>query len=559
MSVGEKLAAPRNLHIAVNAQRSGQRAAAPRAERWASAATLTLSVLAVALRFFFWYYTRRTWEDALITVQHAENAALGLGLTHVPGGPRIHGFTSPLSVLIPLLGEWVHHGFGLPLLKFVSAICGGITVWLAMRICQRLGAAFPITLLVGGYLAIEHQQLLFGMAGMETQIAVTVLLLSIYSLFDFRPILIGVSLALCMLARPDFCFWTLLVAGLVGWRCRKKHDWGALETVAVALLLIYGPWIVFTTWYYGNPIPNTILAKAWGFGSWYASLSPSAFVLKLWERTRFIFAILSPAYGGNGTGYAFFSFDPRGTISVVVLMFAAAGTVVAWRTRSIPGLAIAGFVVVYSAYYLFLVSVVALWYCIPLAAIAIMAAGLGVNAMLHACFRGRWRAIAGYAVALAYLASLAAIMPQTFRGERDVQRFVEEGVRKEVGLYLASVMGPKQTVGCEPLGYIGYYSRHVVYAYPGMCNREVVRFVHQHPKQRNLIDMLAYFRPDYIALRPMEYRRGLRTGNYWLTTEYQKAAIFRTPEQERLQLLFPNDNLDTEFYVLKRTSAGGEP
>ena len=78
--------------------------------------------------------------------------------------------------------------------------------------------------------------------------------------------------------------------------------------------------------------------------------------------------------------------------------------------------------------------------------------------------------MAGYAVAAAYLASLAAIVPATFRGEKNVQAFVEDGVRKKIGLYLAGVMRPEQSIGCEPLGYIGYYSRHVMYAHPGMCN-----------------------------------------------------------------------------------------
>src|SRR5271166_2321317 len=169
---------------AVDSRPEANQDVAARQPRWAWAAMLALSITAVVIRLFFWFYTQRTWEDALITVQHAENAARGLGLTHAPGGPHVHGFTSALSVLIPLLGEIVHRGFGLPLLKFVSAICGGIAVFLGMRVCQRLGIVFPISLLVGGYLTIEHQQILFGMAGMETQIAVTVVLLSIYSLFD---------------------------------------------------------------------------------------------------------------------------------------------------------------------------------------------------------------------------------------------------------------------------------------------------------------------------------------------------------------------------------------
>ena len=42
-----------------------------------------IDVLAVLVRLFYWGYTGRTWEDALITVLHSENAASGLGLTHL--------------------------------------------------------------------------------------------------------------------------------------------------------------------------------------------------------------------------------------------------------------------------------------------------------------------------------------------------------------------------------------------------------------------------------------------------------------------------------------------
>ena len=323
-----------------------------------------------------------------------------------------------------------------------------------------------------------------------------------------------------------------------------------------ALLIICGPWVAFTTWYYGGPLPHTILAKAWGFGDhWYAGLSAFGIASKLWSRLLYIFAILGPAYGGNGTGYAYFSFDPHGTISCVVLLFAVIGALAALRSKSLPAVAIAGFFLAYSAYYLFLVGVIALWYCIPLAAIAVLTAAIGLNAILAILFTGHARAVVGYALAAAYLAALVAVMPATFTGERNVQRFVEDGVRKQVGLYIAGATRPDQTVGCEPLGYIGYYSRRVMIAYPGMCNRDVVRFVHQHPQRRNLIDMLDYFRPDYIALRPLEYRIALRRGNTWIVSDYERVADFRVPDEQRAQLLFPEGNLDTEFYVFKRISA----
>ena len=129
--------------LAVKSTRKASQTAAAPQPRWAWAAMLALPLIAIAVRLFFWFYTQRTWEDALITVQHAENAVRGLGLNHDPIGPPVHGFTSALSVLVPLLGEVIHRGFGLPLLKLVSAICGGISVWLGCESASVWGCRFP--------------------------------------------------------------------------------------------------------------------------------------------------------------------------------------------------------------------------------------------------------------------------------------------------------------------------------------------------------------------------------------------------------------------------------
>ena len=85
-------------------------------------AGLALAGLAMLLRIVFWAVANRYWEDAFITCLHSENFASGLGLTHVrPGEPPLHGFTSPLSVLVPLVGDMIRVGFGLEFIKLVPS------------------------------------------------------------------------------------------------------------------------------------------------------------------------------------------------------------------------------------------------------------------------------------------------------------------------------------------------------------------------------------------------------------------------------------------------------
>ncbi|MCU0709771.1 MAG: hypothetical protein MUF23_15925, partial [Pirellula sp.] len=90
----------------------------------------TFIAVAVSVRIGFWIATERVWEDALITIRHAENAARGLGLTHHPlqGPPPVHGFTSPISVLIPLAAELVQPGSALNVLRIVSLIAAALTI-----------------------------------------------------------------------------------------------------------------------------------------------------------------------------------------------------------------------------------------------------------------------------------------------------------------------------------------------------------------------------------------------------------------------------------------------
>jgi len=525
-----------------------------------------LCVSAVLVRLFFWWYTGRTWEDALITLQHAENAARGYGLTHFAGGPRVHGFTSPVSVLIPLVGELARPGSGLAVLKCASAIAGAISVFLGIRIAEKLRLAKPVVLLVGGYLAFEHQQILFGMAGMETQVVVAILLFSFYTLFDLKPVPVGIGLGLCMLGRPDFVLWVALVVALLLW-----HDWGerSFRGLAAALgmcLAVYGPWLTFTTWYYGSPIPNTILAKAYGYGhTWiyaslmimihlgvnYVPLAMQGVLLTVFQRVPgFLFGGLAPSYAGNGTGFEFYALSLP--VCLIMLCFLIPCVWTVWRKKNVVATGILGFVVVFSMYYMFLMNFVFGWYTVPLAAATILAIAIGLDTTLRFLREERTRRIVGYAIAASYLAGIVVVLPTSFRGDRLVQKYVEDGLRKPIGLYLASIMGPQQSVGCESLGYFGYYSRRLVYDYPGLANARVTRFMRENKTKRSLIGMLDHFRPDYLVLRPQEYHFELEHGNAWLEKDYGVIADYRVSDDQARQILFADHNTDLEFLLLRR-------
>ena len=315
---------------------------------------------------------------------------------------------------------------------------------------------------------------------------------------------------------------------------------------------MYGPWLGFTTWYYGSPVPNTILAKAYGYdNAWYRGISPLRLPLIALSRLRAgIFSSLGPAFGGNGFGFQLFA--DRGVIACLVLLLVIPGCLRAWRRQDLASLGIGGFVIVYSLYYVFAMVNVFGWYVVPLTAAAILVCAAGADLLLRTAFLAPYLKLGSRGLTVAFPSLHAILLPVSFRADRNIQQFVDTGNRKVIGEYLAGIMTPYQTVGCEPLGYVGYYSRRIVFDFPGLCNRKVTQFVREHRQNCNLLDMLKALRPDYLVLRPGEIEAAAAGGDGWLRRDYEVVREFRVPEARVRQLLFPESNVDLAFAVLRR-------
>lgn len=516
-----------------------------------------LALAAVAIRLFFWWYTRRVWEDALITVLHAENVVRGIGMTHYRTGQApLHGFTSPLSVLVPLLGDLLRLGFGIEFLKLVGALSGGLAVCYALGLAIHPVARLPLPMavLAMGYLAFEHHQILWGMSGMETQLVVAVLLMSFYYLAARKPLRLGIALGLCMLARPDFAMWTAIAGIYILIKDRR-----AFPGVVAAALAVYLPWILFTTWYYGSPFPNTMFAKGLGYFAWWRDPNLTFIDIKrnLWDRIsgtylpNTIFQPLGPSFAGHGTGFRAVVND-KGLVADAMVAFALAGTLGAFVRRQWVLFPIAFFVFVYSLYYVFLVPYVFGWYVIPFVGATVLLSAQGIAWVSAALRSPRWRAGTLGIVCTLYLGWVIGLLPLTFRTEKQIQEKVENRVRKQIGLYLHHVMGQDETIGCEPLGYVGYYSQRSVYDWPGLANREVVRYSIEHPEGRSMNDMFEHFRPDYLVLRFYEYNylKGHKGG--WIDKDYEVVKRFDVDPEETRGILLIHTNPDTHYVVLKK-------
>jgi len=514
-----------------------------------------IALAAMLIRIVFWCYTQRYWEDALITCLHAENMASGFGLTHVrPGEPPLHGFTSPLSVLVPLIGDLMRVGFGVEFLKLVSIPASALTVLflLGIAIHPRVRLSTPLAIIAMGFAAVEHHQILWGMAGMETQLAVLILIMSVYYTMTLDTVPLGISLGLCMLVRPDYAFWTI-ISGVYVLFNRPK----AFLPVTGIALAVYLPWILFTVLYYGSPIPNTVLAKGLGYTKWYQKVPElSFFAIKrhTWlMMAEQLHVHLGPMFAGHGASvHLFFTKGAESPIANFMFGFSVIGALVVFFKRQWVLWPLVAVVVVYSLYYVYVVPVVFGWYKMPYILTLLLLSLRGLQWagewIVSVKWRGRWEG--GFAAV--YLGLFISVLPISFYTERMIQQYVENDVRMAAGLYLKEHMKPDEAVGCEPLGYMSYYSRGNVYDWPGLANRKVVAWSESQPPERRCLEnMVKDLKPEYLFLRDIEVLYFFKS-NDWLKEAYHVEKVFQVDPEIAPKIPWLDRNMDTIFRIYKK-------
>jgi hypothetical protein len=514
---------------------------------------LIIAAIAMLVRVVFWAFTQRYWEDALITCLHAENMASGLGLTHFrPGEPPLHGFTSPLSVTVPLIGDLIHVGFGIEFLKLVSIPAAALMVLyvLAIGLHEKVRLPRPLIVLAMGYVAFEHHQILWGMSGMETQLSALILIASVYYTIQFRPVALGVSLGLCMLVRPDYAFWTIIVGIYVLFREPRQF-----VRVAGIALAVYLPWILFTLWHYGSPIPNTVIAKGLGYPQWWEKMpeiTPQGIKRHTWMMmAEQIHVLLGPTFAGHGAGmHIFFTNGPESPIANLMFLFAIIGTLAIVFRRQWALWPLTACVVVYALYYVYAVPVVFGWYKVPFIATLLLLSVRGLQAA-SGLLSARFRTPVLWGFTGIYLALFIGVLPLTFYTERQIQQYVENDVRKTASRWLGERMKADEAVGCEPLGYMSYYSRGNVYDWPGLASRTVVAWSKEHPEERRLEGMLKGLQPEWLFLRDMEVLYWFKDPA-WFRERYHVEAVFQVDPERAKEIRWLDRNIDTKFRIYKK-------
>lgn len=482
--------------------------------------------LAFALPLLFALLTNHAWEDYYITLRSSRNLVEGNGLVFNPG-ERVHTFTSPLGVLIPALCTWVtgvgHELAGLWMFRVINATLLGIGAWLFWRRVDSLGVGLLGRVTFFGLLFADSKLVDFASNGMETAMLLFFVLLLWGELEKPDGPRIGPVAAGCaglLWTRPDgVILGIVMIASHVVIRPPRSANsdikWYALIRGILLGGLLYLPWFAWAWWYYGSPIPHTIIAKSLVTPPVHAH----DLLLLPWRiltGQSLMMDLFMPTYWFFG-GWPNFLRHFGQMLGCV----AALAWFVPWLPYTIRRLSLAVFL---GSFY-FCVIILFPWYSPPWTALAAMVVAFSVDHIATRSMqtgRNVLASIVRVSAAVLVAVQLSVLSAATWQ-MRVQQRVIEQGIRKNIGQWLGQTALPNETVFLEPLGYIGYYSQLKTYDYPGLSSKEVVDVV--RAGSRRFTAVIERLQPTWLVLRPGEIADpSLPENGAW--ADYQLVAVW---------------------------------
>jgi hypothetical protein len=226
-------------------------------------------------------FTGYLTDDTFIHLQFAKNLIAGRGFAFNAGEPT-YGATSPLWVLfLSAAGSLIPGAAATPmdvepipalavLAKLAGALCLVLAVFALARLGRLLGWPEGLSLLPGLLLALHAWSARWAISGMETPLAVLLVVLALWALARILilgggAMPLGLILGLASLARPE-CWLLALLALIAVCLGSQEHRLRRLLATLGGLALAAGPWLLFAWSRFHRLLPNTSAAKAGGFG-----------------------------------------------------------------------------------------------------------------------------------------------------------------------------------------------------------------------------------------------------------------------------------------------------
>ncbi len=196
------------------------------------------------------------YDDGFITYRYVENALAGKGLVY-NDGQRVFGSTTPLFTMLLILVRAIvpeptpQLAVHLNAMAFIACGIGVYEIVRKLTTSRYLGAFGAIVFLM------DPAQLVTSTGGMESHLFLALILGSLALLMECsHPVPTAIVIGLAILTRPE----GVLLVPLLAWEFRRSIR--SLLGGLAALLLTLLPWGIFSSLYYGSPVPLSLVAKA---------------------------------------------------------------------------------------------------------------------------------------------------------------------------------------------------------------------------------------------------------------------------------------------------------
>jgi hypothetical protein len=471
--------------------------------------TIILFLLACGLlvRYVLYLYTRFIVEDAYITFRFAEQIAAGNGFVHNTG-ERIYGTTTPFFTL--LLAAWRiitnnDLATGAFILNLAASIAVLIFVWMALR---ELGSTPAQQVYAIALLALSRQTVFAEVKGLETVWVALFMAASWWALATGRITLAGLFCGLLLWTRPDTFLWILALA--LGTVSRSSVRQAA--QILLVAGLVYLPWVIFAAWYFGSPIPHTIIAK------WVAYIQFNT--SPIYEQIPIVLNSFAP----SSVSFNFLEINALTWTIISICIWQSLHTI---KSKWMNILSI--FAILEISRLVITKATFFVHYLYPAQWTILLIFGLGLGSLHDAMFLKRgvvYRVLFGLAITL--LATINAIaMINSARIRQEYQAVRQESTLKGIGLWLNQNTPPDSVVLLEPLGYIGYYADRKIIDEVGLISPGIVEM-----KRNRIDDVYQYatvYHVDYIVAHCHEAQTWLQRsadGEISFTEDFFLAAKF---------------------------------
>jgi hypothetical protein len=502
------------------------------------------AVLLVGLVFAA--YTQHAWEDYWITFRASRNLATGHGLVFTPG-ERLHSFTSPLGVLLPAALSWLtgNRSDNLVLWLFRLVSCGALAAGLVLllRVLQTLQLRRVSCWLTLALIGLDAKIVDFSINGMETGLLIFFAALAIHGLVVAGPrqvLRVGAGWAGLMWTRPDSCVY-IAALGLGSWlflsgKTEGKPYWAQGKKLLASVLVctvLYLPWFLWAWWYYGSPVPHTIIAKGTNQPPLHlADLATSLLTFP----TEILSSYNSSLSFTFLPGYANLGGWPHSYVSLSSVLGSLAALV--WLVPVLrPQTRLFSLAYFFGNFYLSdILKYIPPWYLPIVAVFGYLTTGLLFDQTL--CLAMKFPQLGwnrGWFAHLPKILRFSAVGLMAGQGLVTVcvarqlqvqQALIENGLRRPIGLWLRDhARTPQDTVMLEPLGYIGYYSGLKMLDYPGLASKEMVAIRKRLGPDRENQAYLELW-PDWLVLRRREARSGKYVEFEGLQKYYDLVQVF---------------------------------